>query len=279
MTSMKALLAGLGIFASASFAADRVQPFDLGLSVWKPGGWLLERLDGTSNTRYYTMYDSTLRDTIRVHNALFEIEVFSGILSSGATSRQWVREEAYSRELDLQGACFSTLLSSDTMSIDGVFAREIYGRAAICDSTNLLGMMEDRYIRVTANGDIGWVMMFTGDTADVDTAATTYLSIMDSIQLDFSFASLPYVGAKHRIQSSALRRVVAEGAGLRLNLGSESTPRIEVMDLQGRILSGRIEPGLRGSWVWRPDAPVSGMVAVRGFSGTSQWMDRAVLRR
>ncbi|MEK7393248.1 MAG: hypothetical protein AAB214_11860, partial [Fibrobacterota bacterium] len=201
------------------------------------------------------------------------------ILASGITARQWVKQEGLVQEIDLQTNCFSTILSSDTMLVDGVFAREIYGRGASCDSTNLLGPMEDIYTRVTAYGDIGWVMSFSGDTADVDTASTTYLAMMDSIKLDLSFASLPYVGVKSKVQSKSQRILVSEGSFLRLNTGMEDLPRVDVMDLQGRNLSGRLESAPGGVWLWRPDSPVTGMVAIRVVSGASLWMDRAVLRR
>jgi len=279
MKSLKTLVAGFGLLVSTALAGQRVQPYDLGLSLWVPDGWVLERDDATTDYRLYTLYDPTLRDTSQVHSTFFQLEVFSGILASGNTSRQWVKQEALVREYYLEGECFGTLLSSDTMTLDGAFAREIYGRAATCDSTNLLGPMEDRFTRVTAYGDIGWVMSFAGDTADVDTASSTYLAMMDSIKLDLTFSSIPYVGVKSKLRAAALRKIVSEGAGLRLNTGTEAIPRIEVMDLQGRILSGRLESGGRGAWLWRPDRPVAGMVAVRVTTGTSQWMDRAVLGR
>ncbi|MEN9306899.1 MAG: hypothetical protein RL173_831 [Fibrobacterota bacterium] len=279
MTSRKALCAGLGLLASIAFGGQRLQPYDLGLSLWVPDGWVVERLDAATDSRYYAMYDTTLRDTTRTHSGLFQLQVMSGILASGMTARQWVKQEGLVQEIDLQTNCFSTILSSDTMLVDGVFAREIYGRGASCDSTNLLGSMEDIYTRVTAYGDIGWVVSFSGDTADVDTASSTYLNMMDSIKLDRSFASLPYVGVRSKLRAKEGRKIVSEGVGLRVDAGTDSRLRIEVMDLQGRILTGRSEPGRDGTWLWRPDRPVAGMVAVLVMNGSSRWMDRAVLRR
>lgn len=284
MKWIKTLIVGLGLCVSAASADQRVQPFDLGLSVWVPDGWLLERDDATTNYRLYTLYDTTIRDTSLVHSTYIQLEVYSGILGSGnsaITTREWINEEALNQEYFLEGECFSTLLSSDTMQIDGGYGRFIIGRAASCDanSTDLLGDMETRYTRVTGNGGIGWVMSFAGDTADVAASSATYLRILDSIVKDPAFTSLPYVGTKSRSSHAALRKVVAEGSGLRLNVGSLVSPRIEVFDLHGRKLSGRLQPGVQGSWFWQPDGKVDGMVAIRIESGSSKWMDRAVLSR
>jgi len=284
MKWIKALFAGLGLFVSTVSADQRFQPYDLGLSILIPDGWVLERDDATENYRLYSLYDTTVRDTSMVHSTTMQFEVYSGIKGSGASAistRAWINEEAMNQEYFLEGQCFSSLFSSDTMLIDGYYGRYILGQAASCDANSsvLLGNLETRYTRVTANGDIGWVMSFAGDTVDVDTANPTYLGILDNIVTDRSFTSLPYVGTKARPSAAASRKVVAEGYGLRLNIGASARPLVEVLDLQGRKLSGRLQPGARGSWLWRPDGPVGGMVAIRIESGSSVWVDRAVLSR
>jgi hypothetical protein len=269
----RALFAGLFALVSISQGA-RVQPADLGLSVWVPSGWLLSSEGGDEEFRLYTLYDTTGN-----HAALFQLEANTGaVVAGGAT--QWVRDEALVRGYLIEGSCYGTLLSDDSAIIDGYYTREVYGRAATCDSASvtLLSDLQDRFSRIMASGDIGWVMTFEGDTADVDTAASTYLSILDSIQIDPSFQNLPQVGV-HPRGGHARHKISADRKGFRVDLETEQKPEIQVADLNGRILSGQVSAQGAGRWAWRPETPHQGMVVVRIRSGSSQWMDRAVLPR
>lgn len=274
MNRWRALLAGLGLFA-ATVSAARVQPPELGLSLWVPPHWLLTNEGGDEEFRLFTLYDTT-----GAHGALFQLEVNSGALASG-TTQEWVSEEAMVRGFLIQGSCYGTLLSDDSSTIDGRYAREVYGRAATCDSSSsvLLSGLEDRFSRIMGSGNIGWVLSFDGDIADIDTAAGTYLALLDSMKIDPDFVSLPPVGIlPHRLHGPS-HRVFADGRGLRLELATEQEPEVQVMDLAGRILSGRLTGQGGGRWTWGSDVSKTGMIVVRIRSGSSQWMDRAVLPR
>ena len=123
-------------------------------------------------------------------------------------------------------------------------------------------------------------MSFEGDTADVYSASNRYFSIMDSVFLDPRFASIPGVGVKKRPSAPAqVRRLLVDPVGLRLELGSASAPTIEVADLRGRVLSGRIVSMGDGVWGWRSDRPSPGMVVVRVRTRSGNWTDKAVLPR
>jgi hypothetical protein len=275
MKLSRALFAGLVALISTTHAA-RVQPADLGLSVWVPPGWLLSNEGGDSTFRLYTLYDTTGN-----HAALFQLEANSGATAGGGAD-QWVRDEALVRGYLIEGSCYGNLLSDDSATLNGHYTREVYGRAATCDSgsTTLLSDLQDRFYRIMATGDIGWVMSFEGDTTDVDSAAGTYLSILDSIQLDPSFQTIPPVGIKafhNRARSG--HRISTDPKGLMMDLQTDQRPEIQVMDLNGRVLSGLVSSRGGGLWAWRPDASHQGMVVVRVRSGSSQWMDRAVLPR
>jgi len=274
MKCSRALFAGLAALIATSHAA-RVQPSDLGLSIWVPSGWQLSSEGGDSEFRLYTLYDTT-----GTHAALFQLEANSGAIAAGGADT-WVRDEALTRGYMIEGSCYGSLLSDDSATINGYYTREVYGRAATCDSgsTTLLSDIQDRFSRIKAFGDIGWVMSFEGDTTDVDSAASTYLSILDSIQPDPRFQTIP-VGIKsfHKRMRSG-HRISTDSKGLTMDLQVEQRPDIEVMDLNGRILSGQISSQGGGMWAWRPDAIHQGMVVVRVRSGSSLWMDRAVLPR
>lgn len=275
MTKLKALIAGAMVCASSALA-DRIAPADLGMSIWVPSGWKFAYLGGSTDFRYYSLYDTT-----GTHGGWFQFETYSGAYNSGST-RQWVNEEALVRGYLIEGDCYGTLLSDDTMRVDGAYAREVYGRSATCDSgsTTLLTPMQDRYYRMTGYGDIGWVMSFEGDTSDVDTAANTYLAVLDSVKLDLTFSTIPAVGVKYRhIGAPRSKKLVVERNGVRLNLETNSAPEIQVLDLNGRIVSGRIQSGGSGVWNWRPEGAPPGMVVIRVKSGSTQWTDRAVLPR
>lgn len=275
MTRLKALLSGLLVLIATSHA-ERVQPSDLGLSIWVPSGWLLTNEGGDEEFRLYTLYDTTGN-----HGALFQLEAISGANSAGG-AETWVRDEAMVRGFLIEGSCYGTLLSDDSAIFDGYYAREVYGRAATCDSGSeaLLSELQDRFSRIMAAGDIGWVLTFEGDTADVDTAAGTYLSILDSIRLDPGFQVIPQVGVHpRRVGGRVDRRIYADREGFGIDLRTERAPEIHVFDLNGRKLSGRIVFLGDGRWAWRPETSQGGMVVVRIRSGSSQWMDRAVLPR
>lgn len=261
--------------AATSFA-ERVVPADLGLSVWVPSGWALENLGGESDFRIYAMYDTT-----GAHGALVFLEVQSGITNDG-TTREWIKAEALTRGYLIEGGCFGTLLADDTMRVDGVFAREVYGRSADCDeaSSTLLSEMKDRYFRITGNGGIGWVVSFEGDTADVDTAANTYLDILDSVRLDLSFQTIPpvRVGDRH-VASPMASKIVSQGNTIRMDLGTEIEPGIQAVDLRGRVLHGKIVSNGGGAWSWRPEGFAGGTVAIRIKSGAREWTGSAVLSR
>ncbi len=261
---------------SAASFATRLAPADLGLSVWVPTGWALENLGGDNDFRTYAMYDTT-----GTHGGLVFFEVQSGITNDG-TTREWIKAEALTRGYMIEGGCFGTLLADDTMLVDGVFAREVYGQSADCDETSstLLSEMKDRYYRVTGYRNIGWVVSFEGDTADVDTAANTYLDILDSVNLDLSFQSIPPVGVKARQVAPALAgKIVAAGPGIRLDLGTDVEPRIQVVDLRGRIVHGRIVSNGGGVWSWRSEGHAGGTVAIRIKVGAREWTGSAVLSR
>ena len=275
MKLSRALFAGLVALMSSSHA-DRVKPSDLGLSVWVPSGWILSNEGGDTEFRLYTLYDTTGN-----HLALFQLEANTGAIAAGGAT-QWVRDEALVRGYLIEGSCYGSLLSDDSATLNGYYTREVYGRAATCDSgsTTLLSNLQDRFSRIQAAGDIGWVMTFEGDTADVDTAASTYLTILDSMQLDPAFQTIPQVGIKsiHRRAPSG-HRISTDLQGLTMDLQEDRRPEVQVMDLNGRILSGNVVSLGDGRWTWRPEAPHQGMVVVRIRSGSSQWMDRAVLPR
>lgn len=275
MTLPKALLSGL-LLLIATAQAERVQPSDLGLSIWVPSGWLLTNEGGDEEFRLYTLYDTTGN-----HGALFQLEAISGANSAGG-AETWVRDEAMVRGFLIEGSCYGILLSDDSATINGYYAREVYGRAATCDSGSeaLLSELQDRFSRIMAAGDIGWVLTFEGDTADVDTAAGTYLSLLDSMRLDPSFQVIPQVGIHApRTGGRVIHRIHADRTGFRVDLRTERTPEMHVTDLNGRKLSGQVVFVGDGQWAWRPNTPHGGMVVVRIRSGSSQWMDRAVLPR
>lgn len=281
MTSTKALLAGLFVFASTAFAATstgtRVEPSDLGLSLWVPSGWVLSNEGGLSDFRLYSMIDTT-----GAHAALFQFEVYSGVAASGS-AKAWVKDEALVRSYILQGQCYGEVLTEDTMLVDGAYARKLYGRSADCDSASnqLLSSIKARYFRITGYGDFGWVMSFEVDTADLRSSSSEYLSILDSVKLDLGFSNIPPVGVKYRQTTPRLgvRRMGVDANGLRLELGSATIPDIEVADLRGRVLSGRIVSMGDGVWGWRSNGLSPGMVVVRVRSGSANWMDKAVLPR
>ena len=275
MNKIRSLVAGACLLVGASFAA-RVAPTDLGLSVWVPGGWSLESLGGESDFRMYAMYD-----TSGAHGAMVFFEVKSGIHAEGST-REWIKAEALTRGYLIEGGCFGTLLADDTMLVDGAFAREVYGRSADCDTTSsaLLSDMKDRYHRVTGFSDVGWVVSFEGDTPDVDTAANTYLGILDSVKLDLSFQSIPPLGVKYRhVAAAPARKIVSDASGIRMDLGTEIEPQIQVLDLRGRVLHGSIVSNGGGVWSWRPEGFSGGTVAIRIKSGAREWTGSAVLSR
>ena len=274
MKSSKALFAGLLALCTSAFA-ERIQPSDLGLSVWVPDGWTLASEGGNDEFRLYTLYDTTA-----THSALFQFEVTPGVQAAGGATA-WVQNEALVRGYLIEGSCFGTLLSDDSASIDGMYAREVYGRAADCDSgsSTLLSDLQDRFSRILATGDMGWVLSFEGDTADVDTASSTYLSILDSIQVDANFQVLPKVGVRPHLRRHGRHRIAGDAKGLLLELPTADRPEIQVLDLKGRILTGLVESAGEGRWSWRPAVSHQGMVVVRVRSGSSQWMDRAVLPR
>ncbi len=276
MTKWTALFAGLVLSATSAFA-QRVAPPDLGLSIWVPKGWSLSYLGGGSDFRYYSMNDTT-----GVHGAWFQFEVYSGTYNTSGSSFGWVNDEALVREYILQGDCYGVLLSDDTMRVDGAYAREVYGRSAICDSssTQLLSPMQDRYYRITGLGDIGWVMSIEGDTADIDSASSTYLAVMDSVKLSLTFSQIPAVGVQvHPSRSMRPKRMVADNKGISVMTETNSVPEISVVDLQGRMVAGRVSSGGNGVWNWRPDQSNPGLVVIRVRSGSAQWVDRAVLPR
>lgn len=275
MSRIRSLLAGACLMAATSFAS-RVAPADLGLSVWVPSGWALENLGGEADFRMYAMYD-----TSGAHGALVFFEVQSGITDDG-TTREWIKAEALTRGFLIEGGCFGTLLADDTMLVDGVFAREVYGQSADCDeaSSTLLSEMKDRYYRVTGYRNMGWVVSFEGDTADVDTAANTYLDILDSVRLDLSFQSIPPVRVgDRRVAPATARKIVSQGNTIRMDLGTELEPRIQVVDLRGRVLHGKIVSNGGGAWSWRPEGFAGGTVAIRIKSGAREWTGSAVLSR
>lgn len=256
--------------------AARVQPADLGLSVWVPSGWLLSSEGGNADFRLYTIYDTT-----GTHAVLFQLEVTSGASASGS-AKKWVQEEALARGYFIEGSCYGSLLSDDSAVIDGYYAREVYGRAATCDtsSTVLLSNLEDRFSRIMANGDIGWTLGFEGDTSDVDTAAGTYLAILDSMQIDRNFQTLPPVGVHPRHFGRHVRhKISSDRNGFHVDLEAAQKPEIQVTDLNGRDLSGQVTSLGDGQWAWRSETSQRGMIVVRIRSGSSQWMDRAVLPR
>lgn len=275
MTLLKALFSGLLVLIATS-QAERIQPSDLGLSIWVPSGWLLTNEGGDAEFRLYTLYDTTGN-----HGALFQLEATSGANAAGG-AEQWVRDEAMVRGFLIEGSCYGTLLSDDSATLDGYYIREVYGRAATCDSGSeeLLSELQDRFSRIMAVGDIGWVMTFEGDTADVDTAASTYLSLLDSMRADPAFQAIPQVGVHPRRAGGRPRhRISTDRKGLQVDLQTERTPEFLVSDLNGRKLSGQVVSLGGGRWAWRPEEPHQGMVVVRIRSGSSQWMDRAVLPR
>lgn len=275
MSPIRSLFAGACLMVATAFAA-RVAPTDLGLSVWVPSGWALESLGGESDFRMYAMYD-----TSGAHGALVFFEVQSGIYAEG-TTREWIKAEALTRGYMIEGGCFGSLFADDSMRVDGAFAREVYGQSADCDegSSNLLSEMKDRYYRVTGYGNIGWVISFEGDTADVDTAANTYLDILDSVKLDLSFQSIPPVGVKYRhVAAAAARKIVSDGSGIRMDLGTDVAPQIQVLDLRGRVLHGSIVSNGGGVWSWRPERFSGGTVAIRIKFGAREWTGSTVLSR
>lgn len=275
MKIRKALFAGLLALGSALHAA-RFQPANLGLSVWVPPGWLLSDEGGDSEFRLFTLYDTT-----GAHSVLFQLEANSGAVAAGG-AEQWVRDEALVRGYLIEGSCYGSLLSDDSATINGYYTREVYGRAATCDSgsTTLLSDLQDRFSRIMAAGDIGWVMSFEADTADVDTAAGTYLALLDSMRIDPTFQSIPLVGVHpRRFGGRPWHRISADRRGIRVELETAQQPEILVTDLAGRDLSGKVVAAGEGRWAWRPDASHQGMVVVRIRSGSSRWMDRAVLPR
>jgi hypothetical protein len=274
MNFPKILIAGLFALLSASQAA-RVQPSDLGISIWVPSGWLLSSEGGDSGFRLYTLYDTTGN-----HAALFMLEANSGAVAAGG-AEQWVRDEALVRGYLIEGSCYGRLLSDDSTTINGFYTREVHGHAATCDydSQVLLTELQDRFSRIMAFGDIGWVMTFEADTADADTAFKTYRTLLDSMRIDPSFQSLPPVGVRSRQRFDGRPRIIADRGGLEISLGSGTRPEIFVSDLFGRGLSGKLSALEEGRWAWRPESSHQGMVVVRIRSGSSRWMDRAVLPR
>lgn len=274
MKRLSLVLAGLCLAVGAS-SAGRVEPADLGLSVWVPPHWVLNSEGGDAAFRFFSLYDTT-----GAHAGFVTFEVYSGANLLGG-DRKWVDEEALVRGLMIEGSCFGSLVSDDSMLVDGAYAREIYGRAAECDSGSLvlLSNMKDYYHRVTGNGDIGWVLSFESDTADADTAASTYFGILDSVRLDRSFLTIPNVGVKRRYLSPTVREVVSAGSAIRIATGAGTVPEVEVMDLSGRRLAGRLEPKAGGLFLWTAQEGFAGTVAVRVRSGGLDWTGRAVLSR
>ncbi|QQS05504.1 MAG: hypothetical protein IPK50_01070 [Fibrobacterota bacterium] len=187
MTFRKLIVATLLLAVSATQAA-RTTLSDIGLSVYVPDGWTLSFLTGsasdTESTRMYAMINRENTD-----RAVLTFEAFDHVSDLGAHS--WTTLTGYAESLNIQGYPFSIVYIDDSIKQAGLFAWRVYGRYGDFDESDLPIGVVDRYSRTFANGDIGWIISFEGDTADIDTAGPTYTKILDSVKVDLSFQTLP----------------------------------------------------------------------------------------
>lgn len=253
MTLRKLFFASL-FLASSLAEAGRTTLADLGLSVNVPTGWTLSYLTSsasdTENTRMYAMINQAKPD-----RAVFTFEAIDGVGSVGAHA--WTVVTGYAESLFIQGYPFSVVYLDDSVTQDGLFAWRVYGRYGDYDAQNLPTDVVDRYSRIFANGNMGWIISFEGDTADIDTAGPTYTRILDSVKVDRTFQALPVLpGAGHRVG------VPSHVAGGVLEIPGEARPVVQGMDGLGRVVTGELVR-TRYGWSWTPRSRRPGLVFLR----------------
>ena len=262
------LLGGLLLLASAA-CANRVTLSDMGLSIWVPSGWELQNLVSNDSTREYLLDDTTIltSTSTRRHSGSISLKVQWGALVGTTSTRQWVLDEGDSWSLSISTAPLGgVLFLDDTMVVDRLFAREVYGRSlqAVGDS------VRTTYVRCTAHGDVGWDFWAESDTTDADTAMASYAAILDSIQIDSTVTSIPAAGIRVSSARKPLSQALSAVGGT-LRIQSAAEPRVEAMDLLGRAVPGSVVSAGDGIWLWRPNARPRASILTRvRLDGTVQ---------
>lgn len=270
MTFRKLIVATLLLAVSATQAA-RTTLSDIGLSVYVPDGWTLSFLTGsasdTESTRMYAMINRENTD-----RAVLTFEAFDHVSELGAHS--WTTLTGYAESLNIQGYPFSIVYIDDSIKQAGLFAWRVYGRYGDFDESDLPIGVVDRYSRTFANGDIGWIISFEGDTADIDTAGPTYTKILDSVKVDLSFQTLP-LKIRGPSRHGGYRPVRVTGASLAID--GEAPPFVRASDLLGRRIEGDLARTADG-WLWSPRSLHPGVVHLRILGAGRDESLRAVLR-
>lgn len=269
--TLRKLFAATLLLAFSATQAARTTLSDIGLSVYVPTGWSLSYLassaSDTESTRMYVMINQA-----NTERAVFTFEAFDHASTLG--TRAWTTLTGYAESLNIQGYPYSIVYIDDSVKQDGLFAWRVYGRYGDFDAAGLPLGVVDRYSRSFANGDIGWVISFEGDTADIDTAGPSYTKILDSVKVDLNFQALPL---QHRGRSKQAGYHPVRITGTSLAIDGESQPIVRASDLLGRRIQGDLARTAEG-WLWTPRSLHPGVVQLRILGIGRDESLRAVLR-
>lgn|GEM_PF-1448031 len=274
MKRVVGLLVATVALLSPSPRADWVAVPGEGVTAWVPAGWALVNEEVTDTTRIWHLYDTTITaQGIRRHSGDILLEAASGVgAQTDAQAEQWTVNEGYAWYLYIVTAPFGGVIkANDSTYVGGLFGWEAFGTSLDSAGDSVL----TTYALTTAHGDVGWDFWVQSDTSDADTAMNTYAGLLDSLQLDTNVTTLPTGIQAHAPRKQLSQALASIGGTLRIQ--ATRVDRVEVVDLMGRSVPGRLFSGGDGIWLWRPDSPRMSTVFARVGADGDVWTRRMVL--
>jgi hypothetical protein len=228
----------------------------------------------TDTNRIWHLYDTTITaQGTRRHNGDILLEAQSGVgAQTDSAAEQWTKNEGESWNLYVLTAPLGGVVyKNDSTYMGGLFAWEVYGQSLDSAGDSVL----TTYARTTAHGDVGWDFWVQSDTSEADTAIATYVGLLDSLQLDTTVTTLPTGIQAHAPRKPLSQALGSVGGALRIQ--ATRVDRLDVMDLMGRAVPGRLSASGDGIWLWRPASPRIATVFARVQADGEVWTRRLVL--